>query len=481
MKQENRKEKIEGLTVKKSNFSEWYQQVITKSGLVDYSCVSGCIILRPYAYAIWENIQKFINKKLKASGVKNAYFPLFIPESLLKKESEHIKGFAPEVAWVTEAGNTKLDEKLAIRPTSETIMYDTYAKWIRSWRDLPLRINQWNTIVRWEFKHPTPFLRTREFLWQEGHSAFASHAESEKEVFEILDLYEYVYEKLLAIPVLKGKKTDKEKFPGALATYSVEPVLPDGKAIQGATSHDLGQNFAEAFNIKFLNKQGKKEYVWQTSWGLSTRSIGITIITHGDDKGLIIPPAIAPNKIVIIPIIYKGKEKEVLKKAKELTNKLKTFDPLLDNRKDYTAGWKFNEYELKGIPIRIEIGPKDIAKKQVVLVRRDTNKKEFVKEKDIVKKIEKTLGDIQQTLYNKAKKFVESRIVKAKNIKEIEKAIKQGKIVFANWCGSKKCEEQVKSKTQAKSLNIPFKQQAKGKCAICGRPAKYQIYFGKSY
>ncbi len=406
---------------------------------------------------------------------------------------------------MTHAGNTKLNERLAIRPTSETIMYPSFAKWIRSYKDLPLKLNQWNNVVRWEFKHPVPFLRTREFLWQEGHSAFASSEEAGEEVKEILDVYASVFEDLLAVPVLRGIKSDKEKFAGADYTLSVETFLPNEKAAQGATSHNLGQNFSTAFNISFLNERGHKDFVWQTSWGLSTRSIGIMIATHGDDRGLILPPKVAPIQIVIvpilfedtkvkvlkasqtielvvIPIIFEKNKKDVLKKAAEIKKQLKSFRVHLDGREDYNAGWKFHEWELKGIPIRIEIGPNDIKKRQVVLVRRDTLKKEVIKISNLDKKVHSVLEDIQKNLYRKANNFLQSHIASAKNINEAKKLIDSGKIVKADWCGTGSCEEDIKAKTNgAKTLNISEKEKAKGKCFNCGRQAEGIVYIARSY
>ena len=479
-------EKVDiGITVKKSeDFSEWYTQVIQKAGLIEYSSVSGCMIIRPWAYAIWEKIQEFFNKEIKKRGVKNAYFPLFIPETLLKKEAAHVEGFSPEVAWVTHAGDSKLAERLAVRPTSETIMYEAYSKWVRSYRDLPLRLNQWCNVVRWEFKNPVPFLRTREFLWQEGHTAFASQKEAEDEVYDILDLYKQVFEELYAVPVMKGRKSEKEKFAGALFTTSVEAFLPNGKAIQGATSHCLGQNFAKVFDIKFLDDNKQNQYVWQNSWGLSTRTIGIMILMHGDDKGLVLPPKIAPLQAVIVPIFYKEKDK-VLDEAKKIRDLLSTeFDVELDGREEYTPGWKFNEWEMKGVPVRIEIGPKDIEKSQVVVVRRDTGVKSFVPLSELKTVIAKTLEDIQSNLFNNAKKLLDSNTVETKDWAEFIRAVKDKKLVYSPWCGETACEECIKDKTDgAKSLNIPFNLPKKitETCPQCGKPAKVWCYFGKSY
>lgn len=478
-----KKKSQEGITVKKEEkFSEWYTQVIQKAELMDYTKVSGAIVFRANSYFIWEKIQEYLNEKIKKLGVKNVYFPSLIPESLLKKEKEHIEGFEPEVAWVTHAGNTKLKEKLAIRPTSETLIYDSYKKWIRSYKDLPMKLNQWCNIIRWEFKHPVPFLRTREFLWQEGHSAFATEKEADKEVRQILDIYTEVYEDLLAIPVLRGKKSDKEKFAGAKYTLSIETFLPNGKAIQGATSHNLGQNFSKVFDITFLDKNKKKQYAWQTSWGLSTRSIGIMAAIHGDDKGLVLPPKIASIQVVVVPIIFEKNKEDILKKAKEIKNKLKDYEVHLDDREDYSAGWKFNEWELKGVPIRIEIGPKDIKKNQVVLVRRDTSKKETVKITGLNKKIKNLLNDIQNNLFKKASRFLKENIVKADNFSELKNLISRGKIVKTNWCNTRKCEDEIKFKSGgAKSLNISFNEKAKGKCFNCNKKAEVVVYFAKSY
>jgi len=477
-----KKESEEGINVKKSeNFSEWYTEVLQKAEMMDYTKVSGSIVIRPPAYFIWEKIQEYINEKIKKLGVKNAYFPLLIPESLLKKEKEHVEGFNPEVAWVTQAGDTKLSERLAIRPTSETIMYDSYKKWIRSYRDLPMKINQWNNIVRWEFKHPVPFLRTREFLWQEGHSAFGTKEEAEKEVSQILDIYESVFEELLAVPVLKGRKSEREKFAGAEYTMSVETFLPNEKAAQGATSHNLGQNFSKAFDINFLDEKGQKKYVWQTSWGLSTRSIGITVATHGDDRGLVLPPKISQIQAVIVPIIFEKNKKEIMKKALEIKNKLKGFRIHLDDR-DNTSGWKFHEWELKGIPVRIEIGPNDLKKNQVILVRRDNLEKEAVKISSLQKRLGIILEDIQKSLYKKAEYFLKEHISDAQNIDEAKKFIEKGKIARVNWCETQGCEEEIKFKTNgAKTLNISEKEKPKGNCFNCKKPAKAVAYIAKSY
>jgi prolyl-tRNA synthetase family I len=473
-----------GLAVKKSDdTSEWYTQVIQKGGFIEYTDVSGCYILRPASYSIWEKIQKFFDDKIKADGVKDAYFPLFIPESLLKKEQEHVEGFTPEVAWVTETGSSKLSERLAVRPTSETIMYPAYAKWIRSYKDLPLRINQWNSVVRWEFKNPVPFLRSREFLWQEGHTAFSTLDEADEEAKKILDMYAEVYEYLLAVPVIKGRKSDKEKFAGADYSLSIETFLPSGKGIQCATSHHLGQNFSRVFDINFLDKSGEKRLVWQNSWGLTTRTIGVMVLMHGDDKGLVIPPRVAETQVVIIPILFDDSKDKVLKAANEIKKSLKGLSVLVDDR-DYTPGWKFNEWELKGVPVRVEVGPKDLKDKQAVLVRRDSGKKETVKVKDLGKKVKETLDDIQDSLFKKAKKLLNDSIVEVKDWEHFKKAIEDKKLVKAWWCCSVECEDNIKDKANgAKSLNIPFDQpkNVKGKCVQCNKEAVSYAYFAKSY
>lgn len=473
-----------GITAKKSeDSSEWYTQVMQKAELADYTDVSGCIVFRPRSMAIWEKVQEYFNKELKKRGIQNAYFPLFIPEKFFKREAAHVEGFTPEVAWVTHSGDTELAEKLAVRPTSETIMYDSYSKWIRSYRDLPLRINQWANVVRWEFNNPVPFLRTREFLWQEGHTVFATQKEAEAEVLDILEVYRKLYEELYAVPMIKGKKSEKEKFAGAVYTTSIETFLPVGKAIQGGTSHFLGQNFAKAFNIQFLDKNEKKQFGWQNSWGVTTRSIGVMIMFHGDDKGLVIPPAVAPTHAVVVPIYMKDKEK-VLKQAKKIKDSIKDYEVILDDRDEYTPGYKFSDWEMKGIPVRIEIGPKDIEKKQVVMVRRDTGKKEFVSIKDINTKLKSLLADIQKNLLATAKKSLKSNIVDVKDWKSFVKAIKDKKMVRAAWCEEEECEDWIKDKSGgAKSINIPFDQPKKipAKCCHCGKKAKSMALFAKSY
>lgn len=476
-----------GITVKKSeDFSEWYTQVILKSGLADYAPIKGCMIFRELSYAVWEKIQEIFNEKIKKTGHKNVYFPLFISESFLKKEAEHFAGFVPEVAWVTMGGDTLLEEKLAIRPTSETIIYATYAKWIRSWRDLPIKLNQWCSVVRWDTKGTKLFLRTREFLWQEGHTAHATKEEAEKEVMDILNEYRDLMENYLAIPVLVGRKSESEKFPGALYTTALEAVMPDGKALQMGTSHNLGQNFSKVFDIKFIGEDEKEHYVWQTSWGFSTRIIGALVMVHGDDKGLVLPPKIAPTQAVIIPIPYKNADiSTILAKAREIHEKLQKAGILtvLDDRKEYTPGWKFNDWELKGVPIRIEIGPRDVKHGQITLARRDTSEKITVKEEEAVDAVMQLLEDIQRHLFNKAKKFLEEKITAVKSYDEFKEVLKtKGGFIRASWCGSGKCEEKIKEETGATIRLIPFeKEEVLSNCIFCGGEAKEVAYFAKSY
>lgn len=476
-----------GVTFKKAeDFSEWYTEVVLKSGLADYAPIKGCMIFREHSYAIWEKIQEIFNKKIKESGHKNVYFPLFIPESLLKKEAEHFEGFVPEVAWVTTGGDSTLEEKLAIRPTSETIIYATYAKWVRSWRDLPIKLNQWCNIVRWETKATKPFLRTREFLWQEGHTAHATKEEADKEVMDILYDYRDLMESYLAIPVLVGVKTENEKFAGALYTTTLEAMMQDGKALQMGTSHNLGQNFAKVFDIKFIGEDEKEHYAWQTSWGISTRLIGAVVMVHGDDKGLVLPPRIAPVQVVIVPIPYKDVDSSlVLAKGRELLEKLKDrgIAAVLDDRVEYTPGWKFNDWELKGVPVRVEIGPRDIKYKQVTVARRDTFEKSTIEEEKAVDAVIELLEEIQNNLYAKAKKFLEEKTTTVQDYKEFKKTLKEkGGFIRASWCSSSKCEEKIKEETGATIRLRPFeKEEPFVNCVYCGEKAKEVVYFAKSY
>ena len=476
-----------GVTVKKNeDFSEWYTQVVLKSGFADYAPVKGCMIFRENSYSIWEKIQELFNQKIKATGHRNVYFPLFIPESLLKKESEHFEGFMPEVAWVTQGGDSQLEEKLAIRPTSETVMYATFAKWIRSWRDLPIKLNQWCSVVRWETKATKLFLRTREFLWQEGHTVHATKQEADREAKEILDAYKDVMETYLAIPVLVGTKTELEKFAGALYTLTLEAMMPDGKALQMGTSHQLGQNFSRVFNIKFLDENEKEQQAWQTSWGFSTRVIGALIMVHGDDKGLVLPPKVAPTQVVIVPIPYKGVDADLIAaKTRELLEKLQKngISTVLDDRAEYTPGWKFNEWELKGVPVRIEIGPRDMKQKQIVLVRRDTSQKSAVKEEQTVDAVVKALEEIQNKLFDKAKRFLEDNVTTVKTYDEFKNTLRnKGGFIKASWCSKTECEEKIKEETGATIRLIPFeKEKTFARCLYCGQEPKEVVYFARSY
>lgn len=470
-------EKGIGLTVKKSeDSSEWYNQVVLKAQLADFSAVKGCMIIRPYGYAIWQKIMDYFNERLKELNVKNAYFPLFIPESFFKKEAEHARGFKPEVAWIAN----REEERLAVRPTSETIIYDSYSNWIRSWRDLPMKINQWANVVRWETKMTRPFLRSREFLWQEGHCAYSDKEECEKETNLYLEEYKKMCEGLLAIPVLTGKKTEKEKFAGAVYTLTIEAFMPDGKALQMGTSHNLGQHFAKVFGISYLDKDGKKKTPYQNSWGFSTRTIGAVVLMHGDDRGLVLPPKIAPIELVIIPIIFEKQKKKIIEEAKKLKEALEEFRVELDDR-DYSAGWKFNEWELMGVPLRAEIGPRDIEMGQVILVRRDTGKKETVKMPQLNGRIRELLKEMQKNLLDRAKKALDENITDVKTWNDFVKAIRQKRIAKCLFCGEAECEDSIKDKTQGAGSRFIEEAAAKGSCIHCSKKAGYTAYFSRSY
>ena len=411
---------------------------------------------------------------------------MFIPESLLKKEAAHFAGFTPEVAWISQGGDSELEEKVAIRPTSETIMYATFSKWIRSWRDLPVKINQWCNIVRWETKSTRLFLRTREFLWQEGHTAHATKEEAEAEVMYALGEYKNIMENYLAIPVIAGVKSESEKFAGAVYTTSLEAMMPDGKALQMGTSHNLGQNFGKVFDVKYIGEDKMDHHVWQTSWGISTRLIGAMVMVHGDDKGLVFPPKVAPTQIVVVPIPFKGAEAAlVIAKAKEITNNLKAkgFSVILDDREEYTPGWKFNQWELKGVPVRIEIGPRDLKQGQVVMVRRDTGQKTPVKEAEISETAEKLLQEIQENLFSKAKALMQEKTTTVQSYEEFKKVLcDKGGFLKAAWCGSAECEAKIKEETGATIRVLPFeKEEPKTGCIYCGQTAKYLVYFARSY
>lgn len=477
----NKDEFVKEITNIEDDFAKWYTDIVIKADLADYTDTKGCIAIKPYGYAIWENIQKYTDQKFKETGVENAYFPLLIPESLLQKEKDHVEGFAPEVAWVTEAGDKKLEEKYCIRPTSETIIATMYSKWLNSWRDLPILYNQWCNVFRWEME-TRPFLRSREFLWQEGHTLHETAEEARARTLQMLEIYNDVVENLLAIPTVKGIKTEKEKFAGAEETYTIETMMHDGKALQTATSHYFGQNFSKPFDIKFQNREGKEEYAYQTSWGCTTRLIGTIIMAHGDNRGLRIPPKVAPIQVVIVPI---AQHKEgVLEKANEVFENLKkNFRIKLDDRDNYSTGYKFNDWEMRGVPVRIELGPRDIENGVCVVVRRDTGEKETVELSNLKEVLEKLLIDIHNNMYNECKKRLEERTTIAYNLEEFEKQIneKQG-FIKTMWCGDVACEEKIKELTAAKSRCMPFEQENLGdKCVCCGKKATKMVVWGRQY
>ena len=471
------------ITPRSEDFSRWYLDVVRRAELADYSPVKGCMVIRPYGYAIWELIQQAFDREFKRTGHVNAYFPLFIPESLLTKEAEHVEGFAPQVAYVTHGGGEELEEKLVVRPTSEAIFGTMYAKWVQSWRDLPILINQWANVVRWE-KVTRPFLRTTEFLWQEGHTAHETHDEAEAETLMILDLYAQVSERVLAMPVVKGRKSDSEKFAGALRTYSIEALMGDGRALQAGTSHNLGQNFAKAFDITFQARDKSVQHVWGTSWGVSTRLVGGVIMTHGDDSGLVLPPAIAPYQVVIVPIGRENWRETVLPHAQILQRQLVDagFRVTLDER-DERPGWKFSEWELRGVPLRLEIGPKDIEKSQVVLARRDTREKGPHPVEGLAGRVKELLADIQRTLLERAVAFRRERTQRVDSYEAFKQAM-EGRPGFlvAPWCGSAECEAQIKADTQATIRNMPLDAApASGRCVRCDAAAQAEAWFAKAY
>lgn len=472
---------VKEITNIEEDFAKWYTNIVLKAELADYTDTKGCIAIKPYGYAIWENIQKYADEKFKKSGVKNTYFPVLIPESLLSKEKDHIEGFAPEVAWVTIGGEEKLDERLCIRPTSETIISTLYSKWLNSWRDLPFVYNQWCNVIRWE-KETRPFLRSREFLWQEGHTIHETAEEAKQRTLQMLDIYEEVIEELLAIPVLKGRKTEKEKFAGAEATYTIETLMHDGRAIQAGTSHYFGQNFSKPFNIKFQNREGKEEYAYQTSWGISTRLIGAVIMAHGDNCGLKLPPRVAPIQAVIVPVAMQ--KEGVKEKAEELYQKLsENYRMELDVRDNYTPGYKFNDWEMRGVPVRIELGPRDIENNVCVAVRRDTGEKITINLNEIEVKLQEILDNIQQNMYEECKAIREKRTNIAYNMDEFVKYIDENQgYIKTMWCGNVECENKIKELTGAHSRCIPFEQEKLGNtCVCCGKEAKHMVVWGRQY
>lgn len=476
-------EKMPEKLIKKSeNASRWYTDVIRMAKLADYAPVKGCMVIMPYGYALWENIQKDLDARFKATGHVNAYFPLLIPESFLLKEAEHVEGFAPEVAWVTNTGGEDLEERLAIRPTSEAIICHMYSKWIRSYRDLPVLINQWANILRWE-KVTRLFLRTTEFLWQEGHTAHATAEEAEAEVLKMLEVYRDFMENELAMPVLTGRKSDSEKFAGASATYALEALMSDGKALQAGTSHNLGQHFSKAFDIKYLDKDEQEKHVYQTSWGVSTRMIGGIIMMHGDDSGLVFPPRVAPTQIVIVPIWGDDTKEMVGEAVTALKDTLSAaYRVEADLRDEYRPGWKFNEHEMRGVPLRIEIGPKDMEKGQVVAVRRDTKEKLFIPQDEIEAQVGDLLAKIQQNLYDKAVIFRSENTHTIESLDEMKEIMSKSRgLMESHWCGSLECETTVKNETKATIRVLPFEdKQSEGKCVVCGKTGKL-AYFAQAY
>lgn len=479
----NKKEQdfVKEITPMEEDFSQWYTDVILKTDMVDYAPVKGCMVIKPYGYGVWEGIQRVMDRRFKETGHKNAYFPLLIPESFLKKEADHFEGFAPEVLWVTQGGNEELTERLFIRPTSETIICTMYAKWVQSYRDLPVLINQWANVIRWE-KTTRPFLRTAEFLWQEGHTVHATEEEAEEETLKMLEVYRQVAEDELAMPVILGRKSEKEKFAGANKTYTMEAMMHDGKALQAGTSHNLGQNFAKMFDIQYLDKDGVRKYGWSTSWGTSTRLIGGIIMTHGDNRGLKMPPRVAPIQVVVLPIAFH--KEGVLDKALEIKNELaKTFRVEFDDRDTYSPGWKFNYWEMKGVPLRLEIGPKDIEKGQVTAVRRDTLEKFTLPMEGLTEKIGEILDDIHQTMFKNALKNREEKTYTTTDYEEIKKIMKETPgFVKTMWCGSRECEDKLKEETAATIRCLPFEQEHLGDtCPFCGKKAEHMVYIAKAY
>lgn len=475
------KKMVEAITSMDTDFAQWYTDVVKKAELCDYTSVKGCMVIKPAGYAIWENIQKELDRRFKATGVQNVYMPIFIPESLLQKEKDHVEGFAPEVAWVTHGGLEPLQERMCVRPTSETLFCDFYANDVHSYRDLPKVYNQWCSVVRWE-KTTRPFLRSREFLWQEGHTAHATAEEAEERTRQMLNVYADFCEEVLAIPVVKGQKTDKEKFAGAEATYTIEALMHDGKALQSGTSHNFGDGFAQAFDIQFTDKDNTLKYVHQTSWGMSTRIIGALIMVHGDDNGLALPPRIAPVQVMVVPV--QQQKAGVLDKAREIQDRLaKAGLCVKTDDTDKSPGWKFSECEMRGIPVRVEIGPKDMEKNQAVLVRRDTHEKLFVSLDELEAKVTELLETIQSDMLERARAHRDAHTYTAADWKEFVDTVnnKPG-FVKAMWCGSLECEEKIKEETGATSRCMPFEQESiSHQCVCCKKPAAKMVYWGRAY
>lgn len=478
------KQFVTEITPQSEDFSRWYIDVIKKADLMDYSPVRGCIVFKPDGYEIWEHIQEELDRRFKETGHRNAYFPLFIPESFFQKEKEHVEGFNPELPWVTEAAGEKLEERLAIRPTSETMIGHMYEKWIQSYRDLPVLINQWANVVRWE-KRTLPFLRTSEFLWQEGHTAHENEQEAREETMQMLEIYRDFVENYLAIPVIVGQKTPSEKFAGAVDTYSIEAMMKDGRAVQAGTSHYLGTNFAVAFNIQYLNRDNVLEYVHTTSWGVSTRLIGSLIMVHGDDRGLALPPKVAPKQVMIIPIGPPKTRDAVVGRADELFAQLKKAGIRvgMDDRADVRPGWKFNEYEMRGVPVRLEIGPRDMENGVCVLVSRISGEKKVVQQDNLVEEVQAMLEQVHNEMYERAKAFRDEHFYSVETLDEMKASIEEKRgFTLAGWCGSEACERHVKDETGATSRNIPFEPATKkSKCLVCGEEAEHTVVFARAY
>ncbi len=475
------KKLVEQITSMDEDFAKWYTDIVKKADLCDYSSVKGCMVIRPYGYAIWENIQKILDAKFKETGVENVYMPMFIPESLLQIEKDHVEGFAPEAAWVTMGGTEKLSEKLCVRPTSETLFCEHYANKVKSYRDLPMNYNQWCSVVRWE-KTTRPFLRTREFLWQEGHTIHRTAKEAEERTVQMLNIYADFFEKDLGIPVVKGRKTDKEKFAGAKATYTIEALMHDGKALQGGTSHNFGDGFAKAFGIQYLDSDNTLKYAHQTSWGVTTRIIGAIIMTHGDDSGLVLPPHVAPIQVVVVPV--QQHKEGVLDAANKIADTLKAAGIRVKiDDSEQSPGWKFAEYEMKGVPLRVEIGPRDIAENKCVIVRRDNREKSFVSLENLVEAVNSGLDNLTKAIYEKALANRENRTFSAKNLDELKEiAANNNGFIKAMWCGDLECELKLKEEADVSSRCIPFGIEPVGdKCVCCGKPAKKLVYWGKAY
>lgn len=483
---------VEKITPRSENYSRWYTDVVQRAEMADYAPVKGCMVIRPYGYTLWENIQEGLDSRFKATGHVNAYFPLFIPQSYIQKEAEHVAGFSPELAVVTHGGGKELEEPLIVRPTSETVIGHMYSQWVRSYRDLPLLINQWANVVRWE-KRPRLFLRTTEFLWQEGHTAHATAEEAQEETLRMLEVYRDFAEADAAIPVISGRKSESEKFAGGVASYTIEAMMGNKWALQSGTSHFLGQNFAKAFDIQYLDQNNELQYCWTTSWGVSTRMVGAVIMVHGDDQGLILPPKIAPIQLVIVPI-WRGEEEkeEVLKAVEDITATLRQAQDnalgekvryKVDDREEYSPGWKFNEWEMRGVPLRLEIGPRDVAKGQVTLARREEGDRITAPQEGLAQRLGDLLDDIQQSLFRRAKGFLDENSFEVDDYEEFKRIIGgDGGFIYAYWCGSSECEAAIKDETKATIRCIPFDQKGEvGRCIRCGEEAREQAVFARAY